>query len=275
MTGLPTSVLALDAGNSALKGALVRPDGAVLAPFRLGWEAGWPGALRAALAHLPEPPVAAGLASVVPARTAEVEAAVREVFALDIATVHAGRRLPFTMGYATPATLGADRIAAVAGALALRNPAPVRALVVLDAGTALTLDAVTSAGVHVGGAIAPGPRLLMESLARGTALLPDVPLAAPLSPIGRSTTEGLQAGVVLGFVEAARGLLRRTLDALGEPAFVVATGGWAGLLAAEIAEINEVRPYLVLEGVAQIIPRPSGPPPLLKGAQAPPGFVAG
>lgn len=238
------TTLALDLGNSALKGGLVA-GGVVHAPFRIPHDSAAPDALEAALRALPRRPDRARLVSVVPQKNAAVVAAVAEVLGARLEIVHTGSRWPFTIGYATPQTLGLDRPAACAGAYRAGH-----ALVVVDAGTALTLDVVTAGGVYLGGAIAPGPALLMQSLARGTAQLPEVPLERPASPIGRSTVEGLQSGVMGLFVEGVRGLLHQMLATLGPPADVVATGGWASMLAEAIPEIGAVRPSLVLEGVA-------------------------
>ena len=240
-------MLALDLGNSALKGGLV-VDGRISGTFRIPHPpAEAESSLETALRALPEPAEAAVLVSVVPKRNDALIGLVSDVLGIATVTVHAGSRWPFRIGYATPETLGLDRLAACAGAYT-----PGRALVVLDAGTALTLDVVTAGGVYLGGAIAPGPTLLMQSLTRGTAQLPEVPLVVPASPIGRSTAECLQSGVMGLFIEGAHGLLHETLRALGEPAHVVATGGWATLLSDAIPEIEAVRPHLVLQGAARV-----------------------
>jgi len=234
--------LALDLGNSAAKGALL--DGLrVVHAF-----AAAPAGLAAALGgHAVS---RAGIASVVPAHTAVWAEAVREATGCEPLAVHAGLRLPFGMAYATPETLGADRLAAAAGAHALFPDAD--PLVVLDAGTALTLE-VVAGGAYRGGAIAPGPDLLRRALARGTAQLPEVDPALPPSPIGSTTREAVQVGVMGGFVGATRGLLAATAAALGTGPFVVATGGWAGFLAAHLPEIGVVEPHLVLQGVAALV----------------------
>ena len=242
------TVLALDLGNTALKGALVRADGTVVGAFRLPTADLTREAVAAALAALPEPFDAAGLASVVPARAEAVAEAVAGGHPGPLVRVHAGLRLPYTVGYTTPHTLGADRLAAVAGAFR-----PGEAAVVVSAGTALTVEALTAGGVYLGGAIAPGPGLLARALAAGTGQLPAITPRADAPPIGRSTAEALDAGVSGLFVEGAAGLVRRVRGALGAPAArVVLTGGWAGLLGG-VAEAVELRPGLVLEGVARLV----------------------
>lgn len=242
------TVLALDLGNSALKGALVDDDGTAGRAFRLP-HAAFDDALAPTLATFADAPIdAVGLASVVPGENGRIADAVRTVLGRDVLRVHAGLRLPFAMGYATPDTLGADRLCAVAGAF-VSGP-----LVVVSAGTALTVEAVDASGVYLGGAIAPGPGLLARSLSTGTAQLPEVRPDASAPAIGKSTEEALRAGVLGMYVEGALGLVRRTREALGAPDVpVVVTGGHAPLLAAAGPLCADVRPHLVLVGVARLV----------------------
>ncbi len=256
-------VLAFDLGNSALKGALVGPGDAVSHAFRVAHDAPSAAAdLRRLLAALPRAD-AVVLASVVPARTDGVASAVTSVLGLAPLVVHAGSRWPFTIAYATPATLGVDRLAAVCGALDF-DAGPSRPLVVVDAGTAVTVEAVTAAGVYLGGAIAPGPALMAASLARGTAQLPPLDLPGPsqerLPPaIGRSTAEAIRSGVLHLFTHGVAELVEATRRDLSPEApdavRVVTTGGWAPLLAAAVPTLADVRPHLVLVGLARLARR--------------------
>lgn len=190
----------------------------------------------------------AGLVSVVP-ESAERLARLLRARDLDVAVVHHAMRLPFKLAYRTPETLGTDRLAAAAAAWTLFGKADGRSVVALDAGTALTYEVVDGDGTYRGGTIAPGPVLMQQALSRKTAQLPDVALELPDEPVGRSTTEAIQAGVMYGFIEGVRGLLRRIDESLGEEAFVVATGGWRGLLHRQLEEIDAVDAHLVLRGV--------------------------
>lgn len=253
------NVLALDLGNSALKGALIDADDGVRGAFRIAYD-DLPEALDRALDGLSAKPDAIGLSSVVPAQTLRVTDVVRRRFAAPLVEVKAEMPWPFRVGYATPDTLGVDRLCAVAGAFE-RGAGP---LVVVSAGTALTVEAVDASGTYVGGAIAPGPRLMARSLARGTAQLPEITVEPHPPAIGTTTAEALEAGIVGMYAEGARGLVRRTRDALGAPdAPVVATGGFASLLAAwDAAAFGDVRPHLVLVGIARIVQKTlSGPRP--------------
>jgi type III pantothenate kinase len=238
-------ILALDIGNSATKAALF--DGEVL--------------VRAdRLASIDEAALrdfvggvslrCVGIASVVPERTPWAVAASRAISATPPVVVSAELRLPFAMAYRTPATLGADRLAAAAGAVALLPEAD--PLVAIDAGTAMTFEVVAN-GAYRGGVITAGPDLLRRCLAAGTAQLPEAPAELPSFVIGGSTLEALQAGVMWGVVETARGILERMARELGRQPVAVATGGWAPLLAEHVPGVSLVEPHLVLHGVRALL----------------------
>jgi len=136
-----------------------------------------------------------------------------------------------------PEETGDDRLLAARGALELFG----EACVVVDAGTALTVDAVRPAaarsspgesrGCFLGGAIAPGPELMAAALARGGARLECIEPRPGVAALGRGTTAALEAGVVLGFRGAARELVGAVeADAGWRDAPVVLTGGARGLL---------------------------------------------
>jgi type III pantothenate kinase len=148
--------------------------------------------------------------------------------------------------YPKPGTIGPDRLA---NAVAARHHfgAPV---VVLDFGTAVTFDVVDRAGNYIGGIIAPGLAAMTDYLHEKTALLPRIKIREIKTAIGKSTEEAMLVGAVHG----SRGLireslmeLRRELKAKRLP--VVATGGYAKLIAARLPEISAVDPALTLEGL--------------------------
>ncbi len=241
--------LALDIGNSSVKAATW--DGAWSDVVR--WPSDNAGLDEWAERMRPFRDVGrAGLASVVPHIGARVGRAARAALGAEVVEVSAQRPLPFRMGYATPATVGADRLAAAAAAHAFAQG---RAVVALDAGTAITTEAVTAEPAYLGGAIVPGPDLLRRALARDTGQLPDVPWPEAPSPIGGSTVEAIQAGLAVLVVDGVAGLLRRTTRALGGDVVVVATGGWAPWLAEHVPEIDRVEPLLVLEGIRLLTDR--------------------
>jgi type III pantothenate kinase len=193
-----------------------------------------------------------GLTSVVPAATPLVATRVERLTGIPAEVIHHRMRLPFSLAYETPHTLGADRLAAAAAAWVRYGQSETqtpRAVVALDAGTAVTCEVVDRAGVFRGGTIGAGPHLIREALARGTAQLPAVPLNLPPTPIGRSTQEALQAGIMYAFLDSVRGMLARIRDALGEQPFVVATGGWSDLLKTHLDAVDHTDPHLVLHGI--------------------------
>jgi type III pantothenate kinase len=147
--------------------------------------------------------------------------------------------------YPRPASIGADRLANGVGVVA-RHGQPA---IVIDFGTAVTFDVISPAPAYAGGVIAPGLGAMGEYLGRRTALLPQIELAEPASAIGKSTTEAMRAGAVIGY----RGLVREILAALrseiAAPAVAVATGGDARLIAAGLPEIDAVDPDLTLAGI--------------------------
>ena len=238
--------LALDIGNSHVKAGL--HDGAAWARIErfptAAIEAGRLGAF------VEEAEVeGAGLASVVPSATEPLATAVRHLTGRAPVVVHAGMALPFRMAYATPDTLGADRLAAAAAAWLLLGKTEARPVAALDAGTAITTEVLTAEGVYLGGAIAPGPALLRRALASETAQLPGVDWPAAPFGIGDSTHTAIQAGLSALVADGVAGLLRRAEAEVGARPFVVATGGWADWLARHVAAIDRVEPALVLDGV--------------------------
>lgn len=134
--------------------------------------------------------------------------------------------LPISIAYSTPSTLGLDRVALAAGAVALH---PGESVVVVDAGTAVTIDAVSSSGTFMGGRISPGLRLRFGSLQRHTAALPLVEAEGPLPLAGDSTETAIRSGVVLGLADEIVEAFRCYREAYGSSVLLL-TGGDAELL---------------------------------------------
>lgn len=247
--------LALDIGNTAVKGGLFDDDDLVRT-FRFETDAGASvPAYRHALRHRlgGDEVQRAGIASVVPAVTQRLAEAVHaETLALPL-VVQPTLALPFDLAYETPETLGTDRLAAAAGAHALFRAEHDGPLVTVDAGTAVTVEVVSADDVFLGGAIGVGPDLVRRALARDTAQLPDVPPALPRRAIGRSTRGSIQSGLLFPFLDGVRGLLTRIIDELDGQPLVVATGGWGALLTEHLDAIDRVEPNLVLHGVRVLL----------------------
>lgn len=208
----------------------------------------WLAALRAlSSSRDAKQPTAAICASVVPTADAALAAAVHELYRIPVRFVSPESVSGLRIRYEPPSAVGADRIA---NAIAVRELYGAPAVVV-DFGTATTFDAVTD-DAYVGGAILPGPVLSMEALFHRTAKLPRVAVEPPAHAIGRTTTESIQSGLVLGYASAIDGLARRIVVELGGSAKVIATGGLAPMFAPLCESIEAVSPHLTIEGLRLI-----------------------
>ena len=145
--------------------------------------------------------------------------------------------------------LGADRsVACVAAMKKYGSP-----LIVLDFGTATTVDAVSRDVVYMGGCISAGLRVTMDALAANAAMLPNVELSKPDKVLNFTAVGHIQAGVVGGYVGAMEYLIRQAKDELGEPDVkVVATGGLARLIAEHTPLIDVIDGELILDGLRMI-----------------------
>lgn len=158
--------------------------------------------------------------------------------------------------YPRPHSIGADRLAnAVAVAELYGAPA-----IVVDFGTAVTFDVVSAKADYVGGVIAPGLEVMTNYLYDRTALLPKLTLREPSRVIGKTTRDAMMSGAVFGY----RGLVREIVSRLtaenfsGKKPHVIATGGYAGLVAKKLPEIEAVHPNLTLEGLRIVANRNIG-----------------
>lgn len=155
------------------------------------------------------------------------------------------------LGCATTNDHGADRSVACMAAVE-KYGAP---LLVLDFGTATTVDAVDKNGVYVGGSICPGIRVSMDALAQNAAMLPHVELNLPKTVLGYDTISQIQTGVVGGYVGSMEYLIRRTKAEMAEKddeIKVIATGGLAYLVADHTGAIDQVDGELILDGLVSI-----------------------
>jgi type III pantothenate kinase len=147
-----------------------------------------------------------------------------------------------------PREVGPDRIANTAAAHHLYE-GPV---IVVDVGTATTFDVVSSEGDFIGGVIATGLGTAAEALFRRAAALPRIELVAPKRAIGTSTIMAMQSGIVFGYVGLVEGIVTRIQHEIGEKATVVATGGYADIIAGETSVIDSVNPNITLIGLRLI-----------------------
>lgn len=150
-----------------------------------------------------------------------------------------------TLRYANPKEIGSDRIVNAAAAYARYRSD----LIIVDFGTATTFCAVTRSGEYLGGVIAPGLGISADALFSRTAKLPKVEIIRPKTVIGTDTIGGIQSGLLFGYVGLVDGIVHRMERELGRRSTVIATGGLATVIAKEAETIQEVLPFLTLEGL--------------------------
>lgn len=184
------------------------------------------------------------VSSVVPQKKRAVAAAAGKTRVLWLGP---GLDLGVSVDYPKPKTIGADRLANAAAVTMLYGwPA-----IVVDFGTAVTFDIISERKSYIGGVIAPGLEAMTNFLYQRTALLPKLSLREPQRAIGKSTMDAMRAGAVFGY----RGLVREIIARIKAERFarrkvkIVATGGYAQLIAAQLPEIEAIHPHLTLEGL--------------------------
>lgn len=247
-----THRLTIDRGNTALKGALWDDRGALLCVHTSAGHAPLAKMVKALLEQAPGAIDTVAYSSVVrQLRTDDL--AVATSLGTRVIDLSADTPLPFAIAYRTPSTLGADRIAAIAGALELAGNTPV---LVVDMGTAITYDLVefTPAQGHtyIGGNIAAGNPMRLHALHEHTSALPEVsPDMAPSGIWGSDTAEALLNGAVYGTV-AELAFYRAHAP---ENTVTVLTGGGAEYLRHNnLIDFEHIYdPHLVLRGLNSII----------------------
>jgi len=147
-----------------------------------------------------------------------------------------------------PREAGPDRVVNAAAAHRLYGGP----LIVIDFGTATTLDAVSAEGDYLGGAIAPGIAISADALFERAAKLPRVELVPPKKAIGKNTVAAMQSGIIFGYVGLIEGIVARMRKELGGKVRVIATGGLADVIASETNVIDILDPDLTLVGLRLI-----------------------
>jgi type III pantothenate kinase len=188
------------------------------------------------------------ISNVVPPMTDALLGMARRFFHVEPIFVSHELNLGVPIRYHNPREVGADRLVnAVAAIHKYGAPA-----IVVDFGTATTLDVISPLGEYLGGCIMAGVGISAEALFRTAARLPRIELVAPPHVIGRTTVEAMQSGILLGYAGAIDALVERIHKELGCETTVVATGGLAERIAAETRTIQHVDPWLTLEGLRLI-----------------------
>ncbi len=187
------------------------------------------------------------ISSVIPSINYTLDHMVREYFKQKPMFVGPGIKTGINIKYDNPKELGTDRILTAVGAYELFG-GPV---ITVDFGTATSFGAISENGDFLGGAICPGLKITAEALTKNTANLPRIELRRPKKVIGRTTVTSMQSGIIHGYVGQVQYIIGRMKEEMGE-AKVVATGGFAELIAQETNCIDEIIPTLTLIGLNRI-----------------------
>lgn len=188
--------------------------------------------------------------STVPTITAAIREMTDEYFTVPTVILEPGVRSGMPILYDNPKEVGSDRIANAVGAFDLYGGPTI----IVDFGTATTLDAVSGKGEYLGGAIFPGIEISLDALFGRAAALRRVELVEPRNVIGKSTVESIQSGAVYGFAAQVDGVCARIEGELGD-CTVVATGGLSHLIAPLSQAIQHEEPWLTLHGLRIIFGR--------------------
>jgi type III pantothenate kinase len=256
-------VLAVTLGNTTASVSLTDADGRLGEVLRvpIGRLENLKEALPGADADLSEEGVSVVVASVNPRALARFRGIAVDVTGSEPDVAGADFPIPIRAEVDAPESVGVDRLLAALAAFRRARGA----CIVVDAGTAVTVDAVSADGAFQGGAIFPGMDMMAQALAEKTALLPRVIPHWVETTIGKNTEEAILAGVAHAWQGGILYLMAGALAAVGEEAKVFLTGGEIGHGATEVknfldsqapavgkeasAERSIIVPNLVLEGL--------------------------
>ncbi|MEW5895237.1 MAG: type III pantothenate kinase [Candidatus Omnitrophota bacterium] len=193
---------------------------------------------------------AAIICSVVPKATTVVARCVKKVFDIVPEVVGKSIIVPIDNQYAQPKQVGQDRLVCAYAAVELYgSPA-----VVVDLGTAITVDAVSLKKEYLGGMIVPGIRLSAEALYDKTALLPKVEICKPNHLIGKTTEESILSGIFYGYGEMIKGLIGLLSKQLKQKPSIVVTGGYSDLMKKYVSRYRcFVDKDLIYKGMASLL----------------------
>jgi type III pantothenate kinase len=207
----------------------------------------WAGAIAEAwrlIADTHEPSVAG--ASVNPPLVEAVEHAVSQATGHNVEWIGTDIPLPIKVLTDKPEQTGVDRVLNLAAAYEQMG----KACVVVDAGTAITVDCCNDAGEFLGGAIAPGVALQLAALREKTAKLPEVKFDVPAGAFGRNTDQAILHGVFYGVRGMVKELVEQYATDLGNWPDIIATGGDSQKLFENWELIHAVSPDLIFYGIA-------------------------
>ena len=185
------------------------------------------------------------MCSVVPPLTTTFVDLFKDYFNISPLIIGSGTKTGIKIMYDSPRDVGADRIVDAAAVLHLyKGPA-----IIVDLGTATVFDAITANGEYLGGAISPGIGVSAESLYKATSQLKRIELIAPKTAIGKTTTHAIQSGLILGYSELIKGMIKRFKEELDNNAKIIATGGLADIISKEENLFDIIDHDLTLKGL--------------------------
>jgi len=185
------------------------------------------------------------ISSVVPKALRIVKSAIQSSFSLKPFVVGENIKVPIKNKYKRPRQVGQDRLVNAFAVLKIyKKPA-----IIVDFGTAVTIDVVSGKGAYLGGVIVPGVELSIENLTKRAALLPKIPLRRPKDVLGKSTIESMLSGIFYGYASMCDGIVDKLKKRLKIRPIVVATGGHAKILSSFCKGIDKIDPQLTLKGL--------------------------
>lgn len=185
--------------------------------------------------------------SVVPDLNHSINNSCRHYFKIEPFSLKPGAKTGLKIKYTNPGEVGADRIADAIGAY---TRYPDKNIIIVDFGTATTIEVLTKDREYLGGAIVPGMKIAMQALEERTAKLPKVEIIKPAKICGRTTIESIQSGLYYGNLgiikEITKSITKENFR--GEKPMIIGTGGFSGLYR-DSGVFDEIIPDLVLDGI--------------------------
>lgn len=243
-----TMVLGMDVGNTTITAGIFRGSRLIARGWILTREPRPGAALRRLLRKLKVKPAQIEgviLSSVVPRATVTLKSALKTLISHKPLVLGENVRAPVVNRYRIPGQVGQDRLVNAAAAFH-RYGGPA---IVVDFGTAVTIDLVNGRREYQGGLIVPGIGIALEALSSRAALLPEITLSPPKEFLGRDTVSSMRSGIFFGYGALCDGIVRRMKAEFAPKSKVIATGGHSSLMAPFCRTLQIVNPDLTLQGL--------------------------